>query len=125
MLVICHSIQKRELDSLKDALSLEKLTDYVKRVHGGLGDRLQGFDDKPYRLRKIQFTSQRGHGRLVLAIFLKHEGSYFPVMVRLKNDKAIGTNMSRGNTRFMKALGMNIDLIEKDLREGNYDKYPI
>jgi len=44
-------------------------------------------------------------------------------MIRMKNDKQIGSNMTVQNPKFKKALDKNLSLILKDLKYGDYKEY--
>ena len=46
-------------------------------------------------------------------------------MIKLKNDKQIGANMTVSNPRFKKALDKNLDLILMDLQKGNFEEYAL
>lgn len=46
-------------------------------------------------------------------------------MVRMKNDKQIGANMTVKNPKFKKVLDRNLDTILKELASGNYEEYAL
>ena len=43
-------------------------------------------------------------------------------MIRLKNDKKIGANMTVQNPNFVKTLDKNLDIILDDLQKGKYEE---
>jgi len=47
------------------------------------------------------------------------------VMIRLKNDKQIGANMTIKNTKFKKALDKNLNSILSDLNSGNFEEHEL
>lgn len=46
-------------------------------------------------------------------------------MVRLKNDKQIGANMTVKNLKFAKALGKNLENILTDIKNGDYQEFDL
>lgn len=46
-------------------------------------------------------------------------------MIRLKNDKQIGANMTIKNTKFKKALDKNLNSILSDLNSGNFEEHEL
>lgn len=47
---------------------------------------------------------------------------YLPIIVRLKKDKIVGMNLSKGNQAFQDLLKKNLSLVVNDLNEGNFDE---
>ncbi|MFA5820720.1 MAG: hypothetical protein WC873_01270 [Candidatus Gracilibacteria bacterium] len=45
-----------------------------------------------------------------------------PIIVRLKKDKIVGMNLSKGNQAFQDLLKKNLSLVVNDLNEGNFDE---
>ena len=46
-------------------------------------------------------------------------------MVRLKNDKKIGENMSIENSKFKKTLDKNLALLMKDIENDDYEEFEL
>jgi len=44
-------------------------------------------------------------------------------MIRLKNDKKIGANITIKNPKFVKTLDKNLDLVLKDIENEDFDEY--
>ncbi|NIA02110.1 MAG: hypothetical protein GWP15_01885, partial [Nitrospirae bacterium] len=83
----------------------------------GLGVDVKGSTISGTKLVKIY----SGAGRMIVLVYVK-KGYYLPVLVRLKKDKIVGTNLGKGNKDFQELLNKNLNLVEKDLNEGNFEE---
>ncbi len=120
-LILCHSILKKELKPLFSYFSRGDLKKAARKVKGGLGAKLKSSGVPNTRLVKVYLTGKKGAGRLVILVFVKKD-YYVPVILRLKKDKIVGTNIGKSNKAFQKLLNENLALVLSDLEEGNYEK---
>lgn len=124
-LIITHSIKKFELNPASDHFSLDAIKASAKRVWEGLGEDIKNpIKISETKLKKIYLTSSSGAGRAIFLLQIPNQKSVL-VMLKLKSDKKIGSNMTVKNKNFRKALEENLDLILADLQSGNYDEYAI
>lgn len=122
-LIITDAIRKNEVDSVKEVFDLEVLKAAAGKCIQGLGKTIKSSAKiTESSLKKLNLTSSGGAGR-VLFLLKTSSGSAVLVMLRMKNDKSIGSNMSVQNAKFKKALARNLDLIFEDIRTGNYQEY--
>jgi hypothetical protein len=120
-ILLCHSILKREITPLLEYFSKGDIRKYVWRVAGGLGVEIKGSQIPATKLIKVYMTSRGGAGRMVVLIYVKKDYC-LPVIARLKNDKIVGTNLSKGNPAFQDLLEKNLELIVQDLRDGDFEE---
>ncbi|MDD3861660.1 MAG: hypothetical protein PHP74_02105 [Candidatus Gracilibacteria bacterium] len=124
-LVIPKSINKIEFDFLRRVFSLEIVKIAAKKALQGLGENIKNSSKAPDTyLKKLYLTSSGGAGRAIFLLKIGAEKAVL-VMIRLKNDKQIGANMTVKNPEFKKVLEKNLDLILRDLRSGNYEEYDV
>lgn len=124
-LVITSSIYHSEFRQLEGVFSFDVIKVAARKVFAGLGENIKSSSKIPFTtLKKVYLTSSGGAGR---AIFLLKVdiGKVVLVMIRLKNDKQIGVNMSIKNSKFKKVLDKNLDLILQDLKEKNFEEYEL
>ena len=115
MIVLCHSLLKKELSLIaRDQEIRKQMRKAVEKIRGGLGTHLKGVDFPASRLVKTPFTSRRGAGRILFLILIKKD-YYVPLLLRFKNDKEIGENMSWENFSFRRILRSHLDLAENDI----------
>ena len=124
-LIISKYIEEKEYAVWKQIFPLEVIKEAARQVSGGLGNTIKNSEKiKNTVLKKIDLTSSGGAGR---AIFLLVVGSGEVVltMLRPKNDKRIGQNMSVDNPYFKVALEKHLARIATDLEQGNFERIPI
>lgn len=115
MLVICNSIQRKEIKPLERYFSIEDIKQGIRKVEKGLATEISGIKMPGSRLFKVYLTGKHGHGRMSV-IFKVVLNWYIPVLIRLKTDR-VGKNMTKNNPAFLQALSKNIDLIAEDLEQ--------
>jgi len=122
-LIITHSIQRIEFEFLQKTFSLEVIKVAAKKALQGLGNDIKSASKIPSTcLKKLCLTSTGGAGRVIFLLQIGAQKSIL-VMIRMKNDKQIGANMTVQNPKFKKALDKNLSLILKDLKYGDYKEY--
>lgn len=121
MLVICNSIQKRELTVLREYFSTEDILRSTMKAKAGLGFVLKGSPFPRTQLIKLYVTGRSAPARLLL-LLLVDEKWYMPVLLRLKSDK-VGINMTMKNPDFQRALDKNLSRMVDDLKNMKFKKY--
>jgi len=124
MLIICDSINQKELKVLEDYFPESKLIKSGKKVKDGIGKEIKGSTIKNSKLIKLNLTSKQGDGRVVFLVVIKKK-FYIPVILKLKKDKIIGNNMTIKNKKFQQLLNTNLDLIFDDIKNKRYKKYKL
>ena len=94
---------------------------YVQRAERGLGSEIKGSVIPGTKLVKVYMTGKSGAGRMIILIYVRKE-YYMPIIIRLKKDKIVGMNLSKGNQEFQDLLKKNLSLVVKDLEERNFDE---
>lgn len=120
-IILCHSILKREINPLLKYFSKGDIKKYVEKAERGLATEIKGTTIPNTKLVKVYMTGRGGAGRMIVLIYVKRD-YYLPALVRLKKDKIVGTNLSKGNQAFQDLLNKNLSLIVQDLGEGNFDE---
>lgn len=124
-LIITTSIKKAEFESLSKTFSLDAVKIAAKKTLQGLGENIKSSTKiSGTVLRKIYLTSTGGAGRAVFLLQISSVKSVL-VMIRLKNDKQIGANMTVKNPKFKKALDKNLDSILTDWENGDFEEYEL
>lgn len=124
-LIVTDSIRKTELEPFKKNFHLRIVEIAAKKALEGLGNNIKSSTKIPKTvLKKIYLTSLGGSGRAVFLLQISSRKSVL-VMIRLKNDKQIGANMTVKNPKFKRALSKNLDLILTDLANGNFEEYEL
>lgn len=122
-LIITHSIREKELDPYERKFSLETLQEAATKAIRGIGTTVKGSQNiSGTILKKVSLTSPGGAGRALFLIIV-HDKYAVLTMLRTKNDKKIGANMSIVNPKFKKILDENLDLIQKEITQGEYQEY--
>ncbi len=119
-IILCNSILKKELKPLKVYFDKEDIKKYVQKVQVGLGVQLQGVGIDETKLVKIYMTSKTAAGRMIVLVYVQKK-YYIPVVIRLKKDKLIGSNLGKDNKYLQILIEKNLDLIMKDLRNGDFE----
>ena len=124
-LILTAAIKKAEFESFKKIFQLENIKVAAKKSLQGLGDSIKSSTKIPKTvLKKIYLTSTGGAGRAVFLLQISSQKSVL-VMIRLKNDKQIGANITVDNPKFKKVLDKNLDLILRDLTNKNFEEYEL
>lgn len=124
-LIITASIRKAEFEPYARAFPLEVVKVAAKKSLQGLGDDIKSAKKIPGTvLKKVYLTSTGGAGRVVFLLQIAAKKSVL-VMIRLKNDKQIGVNITIKNSRFKKVLEKNLDLILMDLSKRNFEEFEL
>ncbi|MFA6305972.1 MAG: hypothetical protein WC651_04610 [Candidatus Gracilibacteria bacterium] len=120
-IILCHSILKREINPLLEYFSKGDIKKYVEKAERGLATEIKGSTIPNTKIVKVYMTGRGGAGRMIVLIYVKRD-YYLPALVRLKKDKIVGMNLSKGNQAFQDLLNKNLSLIVQDLGEGNFDE---
>ncbi len=124
-LILTHSIKKRELEPYIKIFSLEVVKAAARKSLEGLGDEIKCSTKIPFTcLKKLYLTSSGGAGRVIFLLQISDKKSVL-VLLRPKNDKQIGANMTIKNPKFKRALDRNLDLILKDLKNGDFEEFDL
>ena len=118
---LCHSVIKKEINPLINHFSKGDIKKYVEKARKGLGIEIKGSFITGTKLVKVYMTGKSGAGRMIILIYIKKD-YYLPIIVRLKKDKIVGTNLSKGNQAFQDLLKKNLNLVVQDLKERNFDE---
>ena len=123
--ILTASIKKSEFDPIQDLFDLRVIKIAAKKSLQGLGKNIKSSSKIPGTcLKKMNLTSSSGAGRVLFLLKIKNKKSVL-VMIRPKNDKKIGTNMTVKNKKFEKFLSKNLDLILGDLEKGSYEEFEL
>jgi len=120
-IILCHSILINELKPLLKYFSKGDIKKYVQKIQKGVGVELKGAIISGTKLVKIYMTGKAGAGRMVVLMYVK-KNYYLPIVVRLKKDKIVGSNLSKGNKEFQQLLEKNICFVMEDLKLGNFEE---
>lgn len=121
-LILTDSIKKSELKPHLPLFNMEVIKQAAKKSLKGLGKSIKTSPKiKSTRLKKIPLTSTAGAGRSLFLIQVNKKKTVL-VMLRTKNDKQIGANMSIENPKFKKRLDKNLDKIFQDLKNGDFEE---
>jgi hypothetical protein len=118
-LIIPHSLLKSEFLPYKNTFSLEVLKSAAKKALSGMGIAIKGSKLQKTKLRKLNLTSPSGAGRVLFLLQIKGQENAILLILRAKNDKQIGENMSTNNKKFNTVLHKNTDLMLEDLHKKN------
>lgn len=120
-LIITAQVKKSEYEPLQKWVSFEILKKAGRKSIEGLGDTIKSSKKIPGTLlKKIYITTPGGAARSIFLLRVGAEKCVL-VMLRLKNDKKIGANMTVDNPKFRKVLDKNLDGILSDLAAGRYE----
>lgn len=120
MLIICKTIEKKELSLTLKHFSRATIIEAYEKARKNLGENISGSDARDTKLIKVYVTTKNIPGRVIFLFFIKKD-IYTPVILRTKTDR-IGKNMTVKNKEFEKLLETNLDLVYDDIGKGNYEK---
>ncbi len=124
-LVITTSIRKSEFEPLQKIFSLEVIKIVAKKCLEGLGTKIKSSSKiSSTILKKISLTSAGGAGRVIFLLQVV-DAKAILVMLRLKNDKNVGENMSFENVKFAKVFDKNLALLMEDIENNDYEEFEI
>lgn len=124
-LVVTDSIKKLELEPHENMFGLEVVKAAAKKALGGLGVRIKNtFRIKGTEVVKVHITSPSGAGRVIFLIQISNVNAAL-LLLRHKNDKKIGANMSIENPHFRKILDRRITCVLSDLRDDRYGVFDL
>jgi len=122
-LILTRSIVLREYCGYENIFPLEVIKKAARKALGGLGNLIRNPFKYPFTiLRKIPLTAPGGAGRAIFLIQTRDNDAVL-VLLRLKNDKLIGNNISLHNKRLIILLKSNLDMILEDLGNGSYEEF--
>lgn len=125
-LIIPHSLKKSELFPNGELADIEIIKEAARKAEGGIGTTIKAsLKLRATTLKKLSLTSSHGAGRVIFLLQIKEKKNSILLMLRSKNDKEIGENMTIANKKFKKVLEKNIDLMLKDLEKRNYEEIPL
>lgn len=121
-LIITSWIKEAEFEPIQDIFNLEIVKMAAQKSIQGLGQTIKSSSKiAGTQLKKLYLTSSGGAGRVIFLLKINNQKAV-SVMLRAKNDKQIGSNMTIQNPQFKKALDENLDRILEDLETGNYEE---
>lgn len=124
-LVVTDSIFEKEFKPLELIFPIDLIKLAAKKSMCGLGENIKNSSKIPSTvLKKVYLTSSGGAGRVVFLLQIGGESSFL-VILRLKNDKKVGQNMTISNPKFKKILDKNLDLIFMEIKQGKYREFEI
>jgi hypothetical protein len=122
-LIIADSIYEKEFKPLELVFPIDLVKVAAKKSMSGLGEDIKNSSNIPStRLKKVYLTSVGGAGRVVFLVQLRSNDSVL-VILRMKSDKQVGSNMTILNPKFRRILEKNLDLILEDMGMGRYREF--
>lgn len=123
--MITASVRKVEFEPLQETFPLEAIKLAAKKCLGGLGTKIKFPNRIPSTiLKKIPLTSSGGAGRAVFMLQVVDDKAIL-LMIKLKNDKKVGENMSFENRKFGKVFDKNLAAVMKDIENDNYEEFDL
>lgn len=124
-LILAASIRKAEFEPLQQIFPLGVIKIAAKKCLEGLGTKIKSSTKiSSTILKKIPLTSTGGAGRAVFLLQIVNDKA-ISVMIRLKNDKKVGENMSVDNPRFKKVFDKNLSLLFNDIEHDDYEEFEL
>jgi len=114
-------VLKNEISPLLKYFSKGDIKKYIQKVQKGLGDEIRGTKMPNTKLVKVYMTGKAAAGRMIVLVYIKQD-YYIPVIVRLKKDKIIGSNLSSKNQAFHSLLEKNLKEVKKDLKNRDFEE---
>jgi hypothetical protein len=125
VLIVADSIKKRELNPLKKVFPFDAVLKAASHASKGMGIEIKSPTKiQNSKLIKINLTSPSSAGRAVFLLEL-NDDDLLLVMLRTKNDKKIGENITVKNKYFKEELEKNLNLILSDIKNNNYEIFEI
>lgn len=122
-LILTASIRKAEFEPLQQIFPLEIIKIAAKKCLEGLGTKIKSSTKiSSTILKKIPLTSTGGAGRATFLLQIVDNNAIL-VMIRLKNDKKVGENMSIDNPRLKKVFDKNLALLFNDIEHDDYEEF--
>ena len=124
-LILTASIKKAEFEPLNKTFSLEVIKIAAKKCLEGLGTKIKSSTKiSSTILKKIPMTSTGGAGRAIFLLQIVDDKAIL-AMLRLKNDKKVGENMSFENNKFSKIFNKNLALLMEDIKNNDYEEFDL
>jgi hypothetical protein len=124
-LIITQTIFEQEFKTLKPIFSLRVIKEAARKILQGLGENLKSsFKIHGTKLKKLPLTSTGGAGRVLFLLNI-NDKEVVLLMIRLKNDKKIGENMTVKNPQFKKLFNKYIQLVIEDIQEKKFMEYEL
>lgn len=122
-LILTASIRKAEFEPLQQTFPLDVIKIAAKKCLEGLGTKIKSSTKiSSTILKKIPLTSTGGAGRATFLLQIVDNNAIL-VMLRLKNDKKVGENMSIDNPKFKKVFDKNLSLLINDIEHDDYEEF--
>lgn len=122
-LILTASIRKAEFEPLQKTFPLDVIKIAAKKCLEGLGIKIKSSTKiSSTILKKIPLTSTGGAGRATFLLQIVDNNAIL-VMLRLKNDKKVGENMSIDNPKFKKVFDKNLSLLINDIEHDDYEEF--
>lgn len=124
-LILTASIRKAEFEPLQQTFTLDVIKIAAKKCLEGLGTKIKSSTKiSSTILKKIPLTSTGGAGRATFLLQIVDNNAIL-VMLRLKNDKKVGENMSIDNPKFKKVFDKNLALLINDIGHDDYEEFEL
>lgn len=121
-IILCNSVLNKEIKPLLRHFSRGDIKKNVLKVAKGLGAEVKGVTSiSGTKLVKVYMTGKAGAGRMIVLVYVSKD-YYLPVVVRLKKDKIVGSNLSKGNKAFQSLLEKNLSALIQDLENGDFEE---
>ncbi|MEK7183287.1 MAG: hypothetical protein AAB776_01490 [Patescibacteria group bacterium] len=124
-LLIAATVRAKEYESLSRKITFEILKAAARKSLEGLGVTIKSSRKQAGTLlKKVYITTPSGAARVIFLIQIDADKAIL-VMLRLKTDKQIGSNMTVDNPDFRKVLERNIESIVRDIKSHRYEIFEI
>ena len=119
MLVITNTFKQKELKPLRRYYNINDIRKAVNKIDTS-GVYLSHLGYKYGQLMKLRMP-HRIAGRLIVYIFVQ-KNWVVPIILRLKNDKVMGENLSKQNIKAKKIIIDRLDHVIDDIEKNIYKK---
>ena len=124
-LLIPHSLLRSEYEPLREMVPFDILKKSARKCLEGLGNAIKTTKKiSGTILKKVYITAPGGAARVIFLLQVSASSAVF-VMIRMKNDKQIGANMTVDNKKFKKILERNLEDVLNDLAADQYDVFDL
>lgn len=124
-LIITSAIYKAEFEVLEKTFTLNVVKVAAKKALCGIGDRIKSsVNILSTTLAKVPLTGAGGAGRAIFLLKIADKIAVL-VMIRMKNDKKIGANMSVQNPKFRRVLEKYLTLIVEGIKRGDFEEFEL
>ncbi len=123
-LILTTKIRKKEFKPLKRVFDLQTLKNAARKALKGLGNTIRGCNLEDEELIKIYLTAPGGAGRVIFLVEIVDNNAVL-LLLRHKNDKSIGQNMSSSNHLFKQVIQERIKDAYEDVNKDAYESYEL